>query len=478
MKKLLLLPLCALIACGTNEKKEGAEGSPEKEKKVKEEVEESPQVSWEDLEPADFLGAKMGYVTEEGGTNYFGETYWDVAYAFNEGIARVAQRDEKYTKKFGYIDDKGKQLIDYTFTDAGDFNNGLAIVQFEKGGKYGYINTKGALVLDTIYENKFDFSHGLALICNEKHQDNISYVYGNPKYGFINTQGDTVLEMKYGYAHSFSEGTAAVLDGKLGQNKFGFIDTTGTWVINPQYNTAYPFRNGVSAVYKANHKLGFINADGSDLIPAEYDEFNYFYNHSMSDYFSQNDIRYTTEQGYFMVKKGDKYGLINKNNEPVLDFIYDKLDIPEGDLVVVSKVKSKEGYRINYVQGVYNLKSGKEIVPVKYDYIYIPKGKYFDGWVNIENKSDPQSYTHDLKGIANVETGAIIEPMYEDVADFSEGLVAVKKDGKWGYVNDKNEMVIDFKYDYHDKFTEGRAYVKLGDDYIYIDKKGNKLKEE
>lgn len=52
-----------------------------------------------------------------------------------------------------------------------------------------------------------------------------------------------------------------------------------------------------------------------------------------------------------------------------------------------------------------------------------------------------------------------IAPQYEDAGIFSEGLAPVKKDGKWGYINENNEVVIPFQYDVAGIFSEGHAVV-------------------
>ncbi len=42
----------------------------------------------------------------------------------------------------------------------------------------------------------------------------------------------------------------------------------------------------------------------------------------------------------------------------------------------------------------------------------------------------------------------IIDPQYEDADSFSQGLAAVKKDGKWGYIDMEDSTVIPFQFDY------------------------------
>lgn len=53
----------------------------------------------------------------------------------------------------------------------------------------------------------------------------------------------------------------------------------------------------------------------------------------------------------------------------------------------------------------------------------------------------------------------MIEPQYENAHQFSEGLAAVEKDGKWGYVDTDNNVVIPFAYGLAFDFHEGYAVV-------------------
>ena len=52
------------------------------------------------------------------------------------------------------------------------------------------------------------------------------------------------------------------------------------------------------------------------------------------------------------------------------------------------------------------------------------------------------------------------------------GLFPFEQNGKWGYKNEKEEMVIVPKFDYADWFYEELARVKIGDKYGYIDTTG------
>jgi len=76
------------------------------------------------------------------------------------------------------------------------------------------------------------------------------------------------------------------------------------------------------------------------------------------------------------------------------------------------------------------------------------------------------------------QTGSIvISPEYEYASRFSEGLAGVRKDGKWGFIDKTGKAVIPFEYDcanpYNEMlFSEGFAAVRKDGKFGYIDKTG------
>ena len=61
---------------------------------------------------------------------------------------------------------------------------------------------------------------------------------------------------------------------------------------------------------------------------------------------------------------------------------------------------------------------------------------------------------------------------FDDVNYFDEGIVAVFKDGKWGYINTKGEQIVECKFDDVYGFYEGFGAVKKDGKYGYINTKG------
>lgn len=67
--------------------------------------------------------------------------------------------------------------------------------------------------------------------------------------------------------------------------------------------------------------------------------------------------------------------------------------------------------------------------------------------------------TLSTKNYGSMTYQSVVASQYEDGSRFSEGLAAVKKDGKWGYIDENGGLVIDFIYDDAGNFSEGLALV-------------------
>jgi predicted small secreted protein len=78
------------------------------------------------------------------------------------------------------------------------------------------------------------------------------------------------------------------------------------------------------------------------------------------------------------------------------------------------------------------------------------------------------------KGGATATYTEAIPFVYDDALDFSEGLAAVCKDGKWGFIDSTGAEVIPFIYDVVTPFSEGLAAARLEPDGLlgFIDTTG------
>lgn len=130
----------------------------------------------------------------------------------------------------------------------------------------------------------------------------------------------------------------------------------------------------------------------------------------------------------------------------------------------------------------YKDKAGKVVVPAnKYDGC----GDFKDGLAYVGHMVKPQDesegggYKH-VQGFID-KTGKVVIPVkYEvthgmeggDYRNFSDGVVAVYKNGKYGYMNKQQKLVVAHKYDYVLDFTDGVGVVSNNGLYGVVDATG------
>ena len=192
-------------------------------------------------------------------------------YDCSEDMFLYRTKDEDYNYWYGWLDKKGNVVIEAQYSDAGLFNDGLALAIRKNDKKswineYAFINKKGEIVIDfNTYAMMKSFSEGLAAVNVENDNKDV--------WGYINTKGEVVIAPTYGYAYPFSDGVAIV-----GKNDKNFvIDTKGEVVFIPEKNMIFleeEFSEGLMPVAKGNDlkaKCGFINTKGEEALPFEYD---------------------------------------------------------------------------------------------------------------------------------------------------------------------------------------------------------------
>lgn len=253
-----------------------------------------------------------------------------------------------------------------------------------------YINKKGEKAFPLNYDGSYGFSEGYAIV--EK----------GGKYGFIDTTGKEIVPCIYDYANDFSDGMAAVIKG----DKYGYIDTKGNVIIPitledlDEMNNASAFQEGFAQIEK-NGKIGFIDKSGNEVIPCQYDFASGF------------------SEGLAVVCMGEKYGYIDTKGNIVIPCEYENAnDFVEG----LAPVK-KDGKFLAID------KYGKVIFTFSDDNL----SRFSEGLVRF-SKNEDDNY---LSGFIDTKGNEVIPCVYSCWNEFSEGLVAVSKDGMYGYV-DKN----------------------------------------
>lgn len=104
---------------------------------------------------------------------------------------------------------------------------------------------------------------------------------------------------------------------------------------------------------------------------------------------------------------------------------------------------------------------------------YIELGSFCEGYATAYREiTDTTGNRRYVYTYIDTEGNEIPQCHYEYAKDFSEGLAAVRKDGKYGYINTKGEVVLPFKYSEADCFGDSLAAVYKDGKYCYINREG------
>lgn len=81
-------------------------------------------------------------------------------------------------------------------------------------------------------------------------------------------------------------------------------------------------------------------------------------------------------------------------------------------------------------------------------------------------------------GLINLKGKTIVPFEYDnDLMYFEDGLAVVKKGEKFGYVDLTGKLIIEIKYDEAEDVSNGKLKVRLGKEWLVLDKEGHKIKE-
>ena len=301
----------------------------------------------------------------------------------------------KSGEKWGYIDHKGKYVINPQFDEAELFRYGLARVR-SIDGQVGFINKKGNYVIAPEYMDATPFSSGLAFVVREG-----DYV------SCINTKGKEVFKLQQAQSVKwFTEDLAAFYSK---DEKWGFIDKDGNIVINPQFDNVHPFKEGLAAVCDKNEKWGFIDKNGTLVINYQFEDVDDF------------------SEGLAAFFNGDKAGYISKKGEYVINPQFDHaFRFHEGKAAVVL------GKLVGFID-----KEGHYIINPQFDFEVDPI--FMDGLATVSSG--------DKAGYIDEKGKYIINPQFDFAYPFIDGLAAVYVGEQFGFVDKKGKYVINPQFD-------------------------------
>lgn len=306
----------------------------------------------------------------------------NVKYSGKEVFLYPVEKDGRW----GYINEKGKTIIEPRFDAARPFSEGLAIVYLD--GAHGYIKSNGVFAIAPEYIEVSPFSGGLAAVKPQKKIFSVSI--GEGDYTYINRLGEKVIEADFYNPQPFSENRAAVMFRD--SRKYAYIDEKGNRITAPKFDRASPFDGGV-AVAGINGGNDFIIDKEGNIIK----EFN------------DLKIKSGFSEGLALVFSDNRYGFINKKGELTIPLKLGVANVfSEGMAAVEHAHRGKYGF-IN--------KTGDFII----EPVYLDARNFYYGLAAVK--------TSDGWGYINQAGEMVIEPQFYDAYPFFGQLAKAKPDG-------------------------------------------------
>lgn len=329
-----------------------------------------------------------------------------------------------------------------------DFDDEMATVKLE--GKYGFVNLEGTLIIPCQYDLALNFREGFAKVLLKD------------KFFFINKKGERVtglfddIECDNEYwnewdkninsaTNYFHEGFVAVRINTYNEKEgwydrsYYYINNLGQIAFDQKFREVTRFGCGVAGVRIIDKdRTNIINTIGT-VIDEKYDPVDL-----ISDDFS-------LAFNLIKVRLKGKFGMIDFKGNELAPCIYDLIEpFQDG----IAKVKISNGY--GFID-----ERGNTVLQCKYAEAYTCG----NGFVRVMKNGDWKCY--------NIRNKLLFD--FEDAEDFNEGLAIIKKNNKYGFIDQNGKIIIDCIYQYANHFSDGVAKVRFNDEFFFINKQGKRL---
>jgi len=318
--------------------------------------------------------------------------------------------------RWGFINEKGKQVIPFDYANVGDFNQGLCRV--EKNGEQLVINKAGDVVLN--HQDVYLYSIGL-LKLNAFQDKTYTYTIDATteiipvnetfiktkkglKYGLINTKGETILPIQY---TDIQIGTSLKTITTYKDKIWKVFQIGGkSYSVDRKIVSLTGFQDEMAIMKYVNGKYGCIDNRGEIRVAPQYDQIRPF------------------ENGVAVVLLNGKWGIINKSEGWVAQPYYEYISDFKNEVAIIKE------------KGIYYLihSSGKIVTPEGYSSITLTAG---GNYVLVKNQ---------LNGIANANGKEIITPRYQSIVELTPSLFKVTENNFIGVIDANRKIILHIKY--------------------------------
>ena len=252
------------------------------------------------------------------------------------------------------------------------------------------------------------------------------------KFGFVDRRGQEVIPAVYDGASDFSDGEAVVMVGDL----FGTINRTGVTVIPPKYEFIDVPSGGFYLV-KLNGKYEFIDRHGIDLTGPVYDSAQPF----------APDIA--------IVERSGRFGAIDRAGNEIIPVVFESV-IPDS-LGRAAEVQLHN--RRAPIDSTLNID-----FTLLYDEI--------QPFRNVDSVRLAVVKVNGRHGLVNPDMHEVVQPVYQMIAPFHEGLARVNRSGRYNYITPAGKEISPTGFDDAYDFVGEYAIATLGANKGVVDHSG------
>lgn len=407
-------------------------------------------------------------------------------------------------EKWGLLDASGKEILSAEFGSREE--SGFSIdtenkrISAYKRGGWGVTDLNGKIILPFQYADPDRLTTNPFGFVGTASKENIVKDQKSDKVGLIGRNGQWLIPMgefdELGVSNSFVSGGRTYIPVRKNRNwgvydvyaqklvipckikhslksglesdhiayvdydkdKWGIILYKDAKVYEPGQYEYHDFdvETGL-LVYGVNKLKGLMDLNGRIVVPAKY-----------------TDISYEYDEGLYVVESESGAGYIDRTGKVVIPLKYYRkylngivnglvLFSLNGKSVLVDK-KGKIVLRHSDFNGPEDMFMGRSrFAGNTFGYL----GKYdIDGKEQLKIMVNGKIYEHLGGDIMNSPKTLVI---------FDEGLLCVKRNGLFGYLDEDGNEVIPFQYERASTFSNGKAYVKKDGKYFIINRNGKKL---
>ncbi|GAA4793551.1 hypothetical protein GCM10023231_22320 [Olivibacter ginsenosidimutans] len=236
----------------------------------------------------------------------------------------------------------------------------------------------------------------------------------NGLYGVLDSVGMIIIPFEYDEIRDDYAQHGFVLQKNGG---YGYADSIGRILTKKSYEEVAGLSHNTTAI-KENGLWGWIdNKTGAVLMSTQYDA-----------------VSYEPENGKLIrIEKGEKVGLASEDGkvlvEPVYNFLY-----------VVANQQQLPLFRFSDDAGSGLLDAqGKIVTAKRYNQIDVPPLSNAPLLLPVKDSLEQQ-------GIINAQGKMLIEPKYDRIHAFIQGLAVVERDGQFGLINQQGKEIIPLRY--------------------------------